>query len=122
MVVLSRPDIALIDGLRSVGLAPIAEDGEVVIWGRRLQPLPTPTPTPNPEPLGTKATGLLMTIADAATALGLGRSTVYELIGRRQLEVVHVGRSARVPTEALQALVERLRAAQGDNDWRKRAG
>jgi hypothetical protein len=46
MVVLSRPDVALIDGLRSVGLAPIAEDGEVVICGRRLQPLPTPSPTP----------------------------------------------------------------------------
>jgi hypothetical protein len=63
-----------------------------------------------------------MTIADAATALGLGGSTAYELIGRRQLEVVHVARSARAPTDALQALVERLGADQGDNDWRKRAG
>jgi excisionase family DNA binding protein len=122
MVVLGQPDLALIEGLRSIGLAPIAEDGDVVVWGRRLQPPPTPLSPPPPEPAATTPPGLLMTIADAATALGLGRSTVYEFIGRRQLEVVHVGRSARVPTEALRALVERLRADQADNDWRRKAG
>jgi excisionase family DNA binding protein len=57
-----------------------------------------------------------MTIADAALALGLGRSTVYELIGRGELEVVHVGRSARVPAAALQTLIERLRAGQIGRD------
>ncbi|MDQ6615413.1 MAG: hypothetical protein M3083_11875 [Actinomycetota bacterium] len=36
MVVLGQPDHALIARLHAVGLAPIAEDGEVVIWGRRL--------------------------------------------------------------------------------------
>jgi excisionase family DNA binding protein len=119
MVVLGRPDDSLIASLRTVGMTPIAEDGEVVIWGKRLQALPTPPPPIEPPP--GKPAGLLMTIADAAQALGMGRSTVYELIGRGQLEVVHVGRSARVPTEALHALVERLRA-EADNDWRTKAG
>jgi excisionase family DNA binding protein len=110
VVVVGQPDHTLLTGLRTVGLTPIAEDGNVVIWG----PPPRPHTDQPTEPGGrtprAKPAGLLMTIADAALALGLGRSTVYELIGRGELEVVHVGRSARVPVEALQALIERLRA------------
>jgi excisionase family DNA binding protein len=52
----------------------------------------------------------LVTIKQAALMLSLGRSTVYELIADGRLEVVHVGRSVRVPVEALAALVARLRA------------
>ena len=119
IVVLGPPDEALKAGLRAGGLAPIAEDGDVVIWGRPPRPLPTPSLTPPPQ--SQSPAGLLMTIGDAAVALGIGRSTVYELIAQGQLEVVHVGRSARVPTEALHALVERLRAGQ-ENGWRHAAG
>jgi excisionase family DNA binding protein len=119
IVVLGPPDEALIASLRAGGLAPIAEDGDVVIWGRPSRPLPTPSLAP-PHQCRPPA-GLLMTIGDAAVALGIGRSTVYELIAQGQLEVVHVGRSARVPTEALEALVERLRAGQ-ENGWRRAAG
>jgi excisionase family DNA binding protein len=54
-----------------------------------------------------------MTIRDAALALGLGRSTVYELIGRGELEVVHVGRSARIPVDALRRFVDRRRVIEG---------
>ncbi len=52
----------------------------------------------------------LLTIPEAARVLGIGRSTVYELIGAGRLEVVHIGRSARVPLAALAEFVEGLRA------------
>jgi excisionase family DNA binding protein len=60
----------------------------------------------------TDARPALITIKQAARILNLGRSTVYELIAEGQLEVVHIGRSARVPTDAITALINRLRAEQ----------
>lgn len=55
---------------------------------------------------------LMYTIPEAAKALGLGRSTVYELIDAGALMRVKVGTRALVPAEALRAYVERLIAAQ----------
>jgi excisionase family DNA binding protein len=52
----------------------------------------------------------LITIKQAARVLNLGRSTIYELIAAGQLEVVHIGRSARVPAQSVEALVARLRS------------
>lgn len=54
---------------------------------------------------------LLLTIVEAAEVLGIGRSTMYELIRTRAIEVVHVGRCARVPAAALDEFVERLRTS-----------
>ena len=53
---------------------------------------------------------LLLTIPEAAQRLGVGRTTVYELTARGELEVVHIGRAARIPATALDAFVARLRA------------
>jgi excisionase family DNA binding protein len=53
----------------------------------------------------------LLTVQQAARVLNLGRSTVYELIASGQLEVVHIGRSARVPVDAITKLVGFLRSA-----------
>jgi excisionase family DNA binding protein len=122
VIVIGQPDHTLVASLGAVGLTPVAEDGEVVIWGK-----PSPSPRLNaarpPEvPAATSQPSLLMTIADAAHALGIGRSTVYELISQGELDVVHVGRSARVPTETLRALVERLRADQEPRRWPRAAG
>ena len=50
---------------------------------------------------------LLLTIRDAARVLSVGRTTMYELIGAGAIEVVHIGRSARVPVRALEVFVER---------------
>jgi len=61
---------------------------------------------PDPAPV-------LVTIKQAALMLSLGRSTVYELIGDGKLEVVHIGRSARVPVDAIAKLVAGLRTAEG---------
>jgi excisionase family DNA binding protein len=50
---------------------------------------------------------LLLTIPQAASALAVGRTTVYELIGAGDLEAVHIGRSVRIPVDALQSFVNR---------------
>ncbi len=52
---------------------------------------------------------LLLSVTEAARALGLGRSKTYELIASGDLEVVHIGRCSRVPVDAVAAYVERLR-------------
>ena len=53
---------------------------------------------------------VLLTITEAATALAIGRTTVYELIGAGELEVVHIGRSSRVPAHAIHEFVAAKRA------------
>lgn len=50
---------------------------------------------------------LLLTVRDAAGLLSIGRSTLYELIAAGEIEVVHIGRSVRVPTVELVAFVDR---------------
>ncbi|WP_250289509.1 helix-turn-helix domain-containing protein [Frankia sp. CiP1_Cm_nod1] len=52
---------------------------------------------------------LLLTAAEAAAVLGVGRSTVYELMAAGQIESVRIGRSRRIPRAALVAYVDRLR-------------
>lgn len=54
----------------------------------------------------------LLTIKEAATALRLSRSTIYQLIGNKQLEVVKIGRSTRVPASRIDEAVERFRQNQ----------
>jgi excisionase family DNA binding protein len=55
-------------------------------------------------------TPLLLTIVQAAHLLGVGRSKIYELIGRGDLEVVYIGRSVRVPFDVVTEFVRRLRS------------
>jgi excisionase family DNA binding protein len=50
---------------------------------------------------------LLLTIPEAARILAIGRSTLYELIGRGELPTVHLGRAVRIPLEGIRALVDR---------------
>ena len=51
---------------------------------------------------------LLLTVAEAAAMLGVGRTKAYELIAGGQLQVVHIGRAARVPVAAVHRYVEAL--------------
>lgn len=44
---------------------------------------------------------LLLTPAQAARALGIGRSKLYELLAKGQLESVRIGSCRRVPAQAL---------------------
>jgi excisionase family DNA binding protein len=54
-------------------------------------------------------TKLLLTPAEAAELLAVSRSTVYELLAAGVLESVHIGRSRRIPRDALDAYVTGLR-------------
>lgn len=58
----------------------------------------------------TSTSPLLLTVRQAAAALGVGRTTVYELISSGDLEVVHIGRSARIPVAAINEFVDQLRS------------
>ena len=51
---------------------------------------------------------LLYTVDEAAQALSLGRTVLYDLLKRKQLYSVKVGRSRRVPLKSLQTFVEQL--------------
>jgi excisionase family DNA binding protein len=54
---------------------------------------------------------LLLTPTEAATALGIGRSKVYELMQTGQLESVRIGACRRVPAEAVHSFLLQLREA-----------
>lgn len=53
---------------------------------------------------------MLLTPEEAAEALGVGRTKVYELMAAGRLASVRIGRSRRVPTRALAELVDALSA------------
>ena len=53
---------------------------------------------------------ILLTPTQAARALGIGRSKLYELLRDGVLESVHIGACRRIPTDALISLVNRLRS------------
>jgi excisionase family DNA binding protein len=53
---------------------------------------------------------------EAAEAIGIGRSKVYELIQRGELPSVRIGGSVRVPVSALNEWIKtRLRGDAGDS-------
>ena len=47
---------------------------------------------------------LLLRVSEAAALLGVSRSTLYQLIARGELRVIRIGRSVRVPREALETI------------------
>ena len=53
---------------------------------------------------------VLLTPEEVADALGIGRTKVYELILVGVLESVKIGTCRRIPTDALTAYVDLLRA------------
>jgi excisionase family DNA binding protein len=50
----------------------------------------------------------LLTVEQAAKLLGIGRSHIYQLISKGQLETVRLGRCRRIRPEAVEALVHGL--------------
>ena len=53
---------------------------------------------------------LVLTVEQAAKFLGVGRTLMYSLVMAGEIESVTIGRLRRVPTEAITAYVNRLRA------------
>ncbi|HEY4684819.1 MAG TPA: helix-turn-helix domain-containing protein [Dehalococcoidia bacterium] len=58
---------------------------------------------------------LLLTVDEVAERLGLGRTKVYELLGRGEIASVRIGTARRVPASALEAYVERLLREQSES-------
>lgn len=52
---------------------------------------------------------LLLTPVEAARALGIGRSKVYELLSSGELDSVRIGSCRRVPADALHSFLVELR-------------
>jgi excisionase family DNA binding protein len=57
---------------------------------------------------------VLLSIPEVGAALSLGRSTVYELMARGELPVVHIGRRALIPAQAIRDYADRLVSAAPD--------
>ncbi|MFF7724454.1 helix-turn-helix domain-containing protein [Streptomyces luteogriseus] len=55
----------------------------------------------------TTATPELLTVPEVMARLRLGRSTVYDLIRSRRLVSITVGRSRRIPADALRDFIAR---------------
>ena len=55
---------------------------------------------------------LLYTVEEAAQTLGLGRTKAYDLIKSGELASVRIGRSRRIPSEALTAFIAQLLSSQ----------
>jgi excisionase family DNA binding protein len=60
----------------------------------------------------TTTSRLLLTIPEAALALGIGRSLCYELVLRGELPSIKLGRARRIPVASLEAFVARRAAEQ----------
>ncbi len=56
---------------------------------------------------------LLLTPEEAAKALSISRSKLYELLATNQLESVRIGASRRIPASALDQFVEQCRTTAG---------
>jgi excisionase family DNA binding protein len=65
------------------------------------------------ETVGSSLAPLLLTATQAASALGVGKTKLYELIKEGSLQPVHIGRSVRFPLEDVALFVRRLRDVQG---------
>ncbi len=55
---------------------------------------------------------LLYSPDEAMELIGVGRSQMFELIARHEIESVKIGRLRRIPREALTAYIEQLRTEQ----------
>jgi excisionase family DNA binding protein len=52
---------------------------------------------------------LLVSVTDAAKALGVSRSLMYELVSRAEIQSVKIGKCRRIPVQAREAFItERL--------------
>jgi excisionase family DNA binding protein len=62
---------------------------------------------------GPRVTCQVLTVSEAASALGISRTLAYELVARRELPAVHLGRRIVIPRQAVDAL---LASAMADLD------
>ena len=61
---------------------------------------------------------LLLKPSEVAQILGIGRSLVYELIARKEIPSIRVGRCIRVPSESLQRWIKERENSQSSEEYR----
>jgi len=59
---------------------------------------------------------LLLKPSEVTQVLGIGRSLVYELIARKEIPSVRIGRCIRVPAESLQRWLKDQEAQRQDGE------
>src|SRR5437899_699761 len=59
---------------------------------------------------------LLLRVEEAATLLGVGRTTIYALVSAQKLPIVRIGRSVRIPREVLLRWIREQIDGEGDAD------
>lgn len=52
---------------------------------------------------------IVLTVEEAAERLGVGRTLVYALLRRGDIESIAIGRLRRIPCDALEDFVDRMR-------------
>jgi excisionase family DNA binding protein len=57
----------------------------------------------------------LYTVKDICETLSLGRTHLYQLIARGEIETVKIGRARRITHEALEAFLRKLQIEQANN-------
>lgn len=55
---------------------------------------------------------LLLSVEQAAARLGLGRTVMFGLVKSGEIESVKIGRSRRIPADALLTYVKKLRESE----------
>ncbi|WP_436758253.1 helix-turn-helix domain-containing protein [Streptosporangium sp. V21-05] len=58
----------------------------------------------------------LYTIPEAAEALRISRTKLYELLAKNEIQSVRIGRSRKIPASTLRSYVHRLQAEQEEGD------
>lgn len=71
-------------------------------------------PSADPQPLKVQGRSLdiepiALRVPEACRYLGIGRSTLYVLIAKREIEIIKLGSSTLVLTRSLRDLIERRR-------------
>lgn len=59
---------------------------------------------------------IVLTVEEAAERLGVGRTMVYALVRSGDIESIAIGRLRRIPIDALDEFVGRLRAVTHNHD------
>ncbi len=59
---------------------------------------------------------IVLTVEEAAERLGIGRTMVYALVRSGDIESIAIGRLRRIPVDAIDEFVERLRAVTRTHD------